>query len=642
MANSLNFLQSAREDDFIEYFLYLPLVSFKDSKSEQSILKSTLKQIQNVIQKNSQNYLWHRDGFKLTPRTSEDSLLSVDEQGDFRPHLYGISHYGDNIEDEWFIVYLLFQITKEINGIVARVVDADGEFLLIEAANYLPKWANPDTCENRVYIYQGSLHIIPPVKSDESISVHEALVQICKLPQSSYSSTNIQNSILNRIKGYPERIVENLHSITLYLPVGVAAILNHKPSLVAPAVQAFCNRDLVDTKACRAMKYFPPESRVYSRTTFTKCLYAMLSHSKYVPDKRTGWNLPPLNNTQYKSHSLGVKLACGFEILVSQAKPSADVENDKGWHAYLKTLKEKDFFRDLLEHSRDYNDLLNKAKEYYINYRDSMQSSPVIGQEILELTKNLDYNADEFRKDHTRPDDDDDSWLDIAPKDLDELLQSKYGEKEFVPLNGNTDATNFTEKLTTFLDHVSDIQGAEFPEETMENSPVRPPRGIKRGSKNKVSFSSDTKLDEKPNSNKVNFDPAAFTCALQNILDFMIPDDDNWDLDSDSDMSAYGEDREVNFEEDGKNKIKEYMEQMDRELEKTTIGESFQRVEKVEAFDDVECFRPVDIDMNALKNVLESYQSQMGEAGPASTMLGPMGIHLEPGTSRDVVKKSTL
>ncbi|XP_031348287.1 protein ecdysoneless, partial [Photinus pyralis] len=567
--------------------------------------------------------------------------FSVEDRSELQPHLYGISHYGDNIEDEWFIVYLLFQITKEINGIVARVVDADGEFLLIEAANYLPKWANPDTCENRVYIYQGNLHIIPPVKSGSGVSVSEALSQLSRSPQTSYASTNIQNSILNRIKGYPNRIVENLHSTTLYVPLGVAAILKHKPGLVAPAVQAFCNRDLVDSKACRAMKYFPPENRVYCRTTFTKCLYAMLNHSKYVPDKRTGWNLPVLNSPQHKSHTLGVKLACGFEILVSQAKPSADVENDKGWHAYLKTLKEKGFFRDLLEHSRDYNDLLNKAKEYYINYRDSMQSTPVIGQEILDLTKNLDYNADEFRKDTAQPEDDDDSWLDIAPKDLDELLQANYGRKDFTQLNGNADATNFTEKLTTFLDHMSDVQGVEFPE---ESPPSRPPRGLKRGSKTKVSFSSDTKLDEKPNSNKVSFDPAAFTCALQNILDFMIPDDDNWDLDSDSDMSAYGEDREVNFEgdDDGKNKMKEYMAQMDLELQKTTIGESFHKVEKTEGFDDVESFRPVDIDMNALKNVLESYQSQMGEAGPASTMLGPMGIHLEPGTSRDGLKKPAV
>ncbi|KAK4876789.1 hypothetical protein RN001_009295 [Aquatica leii] len=635
MANSLNFLHSTREDDFVEYFVYPSLLTCKDSKAEQTVLKNTLKQVESIVQRHSEKYLWHRDEFKLVVRTSEDSLLAIDTN-ETLPHLYGVTHCGDNIEDEWFIVYLLYEVTKELD-VVVRVIDSDGEFLLIEAANYLPKWANPDTCENRVFIYQNKLHIVPPVDDDELISVSDALTQIRNDPQSTCSLQDIQNSILNKIKGYPGRIQENLHSASLYLPIGVAAILKHKPALVAPAVQAFCNRDSVDMKACRAMKYFPPENRVYSRVTFTKCLYAMLNHSRYTPDKRTGWNIPVISSPQYKSHSLGVKLACGFEILVSQAKPSADVDNDRGWHSYVKSLKDKGYFRSLLEHSRDYNDLLNKAKEYYINYCDSMQCTPVIGQEILQLTKNLDYACDEFKKECSDlPKDDDDSWLDIAPNDLEEMLQEKYGQKKFTPLNGNTDPTNFTEKITKFLEHVSDVQGAEFPDD-VKHSPRRPPRGIKRQNKNKVSFSSDTKVEDKVNSNKVNFDPASFTCALQNILDFMIPEDDNWDLDSDSDMSAYAEDQEVSFEgcEEVKNKMKDYMTQMDQELSTTTIGKSFQTKEKCEGFDDVESFRPVDIDMNALKNVLESYQAQMGEAGPASTMLGPMGIHLEPSTSHD-------
>lgn len=66
------------------------------------------------------------------------------------PHLYGITYYGDNIEDEWFIVFLLNQLSKEFEELVIRIIDNDGEFLLIEAANYLPEWANPETCSKRV------------------------------------------------------------------------------------------------------------------------------------------------------------------------------------------------------------------------------------------------------------------------------------------------------------------------------------------------------------------------------------------------------------------------------------------------------------------------------------------------------------
>nr|CAI5836377.1 unnamed protein product [Callosobruchus analis] len=301
----------------------------------------------------------------------------------------------------------------------------------------------------------------------------------------------------------------------------------------------------------------------------------MLTHSKYMPDKRTGWNLPLRSSQEYKAHLLGVKIACGFEILVSQAKPNSDIESDKGWHAYLNSLKDKEYFRNLLEHSTEYNNLLNKAKEYYINHR----------QEILELLRSRDFNVEELKNEEScLADDDDESWLDISPEELDKMLQERYGQKKTFNLNNNADTLTFTEKVSKFLNHVSDV------EETAKTNTKQ--------------------------SNKINFDANNFSCAVQNILNFVIPEDDSWDLDSDDDMSDYENDdyvKEQSYENE-KSKMEAYMEQMDRELASTAI----------------ESFTPVDIDVNALKNILESYKSQLGEAGPSSTMLGPMGVHLDP------------
>lgn len=66
------------------------------------------------------------------------------------PHLRGITFFGENMEDEWFIIDILFKLTSKHKNLIARAIDSDGEFMLIEAANYLPAWANPDTCEQRV------------------------------------------------------------------------------------------------------------------------------------------------------------------------------------------------------------------------------------------------------------------------------------------------------------------------------------------------------------------------------------------------------------------------------------------------------------------------------------------------------------
>lgn len=65
-------------------------------------------------------------------------------------HLHGLTNYGDSIEDEWLIVYILRQLSNQFSNLWIKVVDTDGEFLLIEAANALPRWLNPEIADNRV------------------------------------------------------------------------------------------------------------------------------------------------------------------------------------------------------------------------------------------------------------------------------------------------------------------------------------------------------------------------------------------------------------------------------------------------------------------------------------------------------------
>lgn len=64
--------------------------------------------------------------------------------------LSGRMNFGDSIEDEWVIVYLLRELTKKQKNIWAKMNDSDGQFLLVEAAGVLPAWLEPDVADNRV------------------------------------------------------------------------------------------------------------------------------------------------------------------------------------------------------------------------------------------------------------------------------------------------------------------------------------------------------------------------------------------------------------------------------------------------------------------------------------------------------------
>lgn len=78
------------------------------------------------------------------------------------------------------MVFILQELTKEITGVIAKIYDVDGEFLLIEAANYLPSWANPETSENTViktFIY--FLVLIKLKKKIFTKFLHYATLTVC-------------------------------------------------------------------------------------------------------------------------------------------------------------------------------------------------------------------------------------------------------------------------------------------------------------------------------------------------------------------------------------------------------------------------------------------------------------------------------
>lgn len=162
-------LEIVRNDDFIEYFLF-PTIDHVSEIEEDATLDELLKQI-NELASSYSNYIWHKDPFNLKARNRNSHLLNPDKKGESYPqisiqiiniwftasdqlpaHLYGISYFGDNIQDEFFIVYLLIHLSREVSGLIIRCCDSDGEFLLIEAAEHLPQWANPETCEQRVSV----------------------------------------------------------------------------------------------------------------------------------------------------------------------------------------------------------------------------------------------------------------------------------------------------------------------------------------------------------------------------------------------------------------------------------------------------------------------------------------------------------
>lgn len=56
-----------------------------------------------------------------SPQGAEPPLFSLfPRPGETPAHIGGTTLFGDNVEDEWFIVYLVREITREFPGLAGR------------------------------------------------------------------------------------------------------------------------------------------------------------------------------------------------------------------------------------------------------------------------------------------------------------------------------------------------------------------------------------------------------------------------------------------------------------------------------------------------------------------------------------------
>ncbi|XP_061491312.1 protein ecdysoneless homolog isoform X2 [Rhineura floridana] len=625
-------------EDAVEYQLFL-MHEPENPEHLQKILQQYIEGILAHLAPMLVSYIWQNQPFNLKCKPAK---------GDTPAHIGGLTKFGDNIEDEWFIVYLIKEITKEFAELAARVDDNDGEFLLIEAADYLPKWMNPENSSNRVFFHCGELCIIPLPKSPEeetllpatNPTIPQALKLLSIHSGSFVAAKSVRTAVYKRISGYPERIQTFFHRAHCYLPAGIVVVLKQCPALISAAVQAFYLRDPIDLRACRIFKTFPPETRVMTSVTFTKCLYAQLVQQTFVPDRRSGYSLPPQSHPQYKAHELGMKLAHGFEILCSKcSSPSHDSKksmlNGPLWNTFLNSLKKNNYFKGELEGSAQYLDLLHRAESYFqhtvINPQSSVADSP--GEEILNILKATSFSLEDFGKEtNSLPPEDDNGWLEISPDTLDQILKEVSGTNKSTPPSNeeeqNYDLAEVTESMKAFISKVSTHEGAEIPWSPAEAC--------------------------------VTFDVDSFTNALDKILGGNSEELDSDDLEEEEEYEFLDSDEESELEAGSREEtasqnepsgtLKSYMDEMDHELASTNIGKSFTNQSKVIgshkvfssqdpesdlkdnfAADDTN-LTPVDIDLNLVTNLLESYNAQDGLAGPASNLLQSMGVHLPENT----------
>ncbi len=346
--------QDIDNEDEVSYSIYFDEffeANLTSSSSEKQITHSlktliSFKEIiMRLIERETSHYIWFLERFQLLPVIKFDS-----EKNRLIPSLRGCTSVGENIEDEWFIVYLLMKISDSFPNASIQVRDNDGEFLLIEAADHVDDWLTPDTSKNRVWIRNGKIHIIPNhllvsrVKAEVDLwSALNCLINPSDLASSSSANDtptlanhHVQNAIAQRTTNiYPQRIFALDHYSLCILPCWVAQLLTNMPQLLPIAIHYFTQTEsaklssmvskvdigsLTSTSSSHEShedKLSPDSLQLYS-IRFTRILYAKATFKQFkIPKKYHHYmrRIQRSNSSKVmKAFDLGCRIMTGIDI----------------------------------------------------------------------------------------------------------------------------------------------------------------------------------------------------------------------------------------------------------------------------------------------------------------------------------------
>ncbi|CZR57434.1 related to sgt1 protein [Phialocephala subalpina] len=594
-------------DDCVEYSLFIIDSKLKTQKELLARLEAVCKESLKLSESLLKEYIWQRDVFKIELESGKGLM-----------YLHGLTNYGDSVEDEWLVVYILRELSNRFPGLWIKIVDTDGEFLLIEAANALPRWLNPEIADNRVWLHHNQLRIIPLTAAaassttdktapiSRSLTLEEALKIITSTPDILINSPFIEEEAFYRLRNYPDQIKTSMHHAMITIPRKLASILHDRPMSIAPATEAFYLRDPIALKPLQTNSselIFPPNDLVTVSTRFTKVLFAQLKSQHF--EAPAAWKdiltrmAKETSETgkRYVRLGIGMKVTSGFEMLVTDPK-----------NGDSRVVRELKILLDDLAAGNE--------------------SDLPTDQEVAKWT------------DVTR--EDDESWLDINFEDFERELQGKGKDKTKSGASGTfgpeppsgfgdaktqADLKKMVERFEAFLnDDEAGIGGAEVDDMDQDDDEDE-----------------GDEEDSEDEDKDVSFDEKEFARMMREMMG-MPPEEE--DAEDSTGEARKIEEVETSDEEDNQldeaRKIRKVMERMEAELNEAGAldldptpkklsalkGESKATPKTVEEEVHEDSDEGVDIDFNLAKNLLESFKSQAGMAGPGGNLLGLMGLQL--------------
>eukprot|EP00931_Biecheleriopsis_adriatica_P064819 TRINITY_DN3950_c0_g1_i1.p1 TRINITY_DN3950_c0_g1~~TRINITY_DN3950_c0_g1_i1.p1 ORF type:complete len:717 (+),score=181.91 TRINITY_DN3950_c0_g1_i1:44-2152(+) len=658
-------------DDFVDFEVFFDGTAAAAEAGEAiPFLRAKLCEVFEVLLPELDQYLWHRDRFVLEPSLEG----SLEEEA----HLSGHLRIGDGTEDEWFVVHLLRRLTAARSDVACRVLDTDGELLLIEAALAAPRWLTPANAENRCWLRGGLVHLLPRPQAGEpqQLQRRQALAKLRSAQgESTVARGRVQRAIDARLEGYPKRALElSRHVARAVLPAKVARLLLAYPQLIAvildhlptPPSQELLRfrRDLPDEESslhldCESLG--AEEDTVCIGVRFTRLQYARLASLRCsLPQRfsRKRWRLPKgakEGSVSEKAMQLGAMLCAGLEAAYLQGPRSATAVlrwPRPGLEASCAVPRELHWWPDVAFQRRA-SQLQSPVDSRSLAARRAFAQQADLDEPFRKaflrafkddaLAKAIDFST------HWRDLDDAEAWLQVSQEDLDREMKVRQAEfdefdrkrgapragKETMPkaaASGSPSPDELEKEIAAMGSKISSLLQGNSSLEGVD--PVNGPKASGAATATTAGPASAADSDSESDS--------AGSAGELDVLGMEDPDE-GFGEDSEEEPGeegAAGSQRRVEAEGEG---MKDYLKELDEQLEMVLDGDLPEehvgpstpaaaaaasgklplssRHVKVHASDSLE------LDMHAMEHVLASFCSEHQlEPGPASLLLGELGL----------------
>ncbi|KAF8649824.1 hypothetical protein AX16_005589 [Volvariella volvacea WC 439] len=468
--------------DALQYTIY-PAPGFSDEPSTTALATC----IHSLVDSLLPNFIWHRDSFELKV------VQNPDDNG---YTLSGRMRVGDCVDDEWYgALHHRYSASDLIDS--RSVFDSDGEFLLIEAAEALPVWVKPSNSENRVWIHNYRLHLVPIshvsppsrkrirrklpntgesddegehdaiIDQDEEdwIAANDALKLVRDPLVDTFAPSAVESILWRRISSYPDAAKGHIHLTKAYVPIDIARALSSQPSLVQKAVETFYTRDAIQLRAAHKMLRFPPDTSVLTSVKMTRTAYAQLQGQKFYPPKVFGRWQELEGTKEWKWKDTGMKIAVGFEMLFQESKnkkiapntgsmqsPEATKEllrRNAEYLTYIQRLASVGYFGGEIEGSEVWKERETKAAYTFLETRRDDTERDSFAHQVGNAIANSSFAPGE-----PLPEEDSDDWLNVDPQAFDAMLDvtAKLSQR---PLSSSAIDMDQTRGASTLEDHIT-------------------------------------------------------------------------------------------------------------------------------------------------------------------------------------------